>query len=1295
MPALTIRYRKTLSLALANNAINFTESSTVGHRVQIPMSVDYLNTFFVWERASGSPRPIGHFLSEVNSLKFIDVLTNSLNKSYKDIDGSPGGLNYSSYILDANYDSRVRCDGIGANDIIMAYILYKCYGTSAAPTMDIIYNLEDAQKMITSSQVASVIVDALNADEQLALGDAVDKGGVDAMFRYILASNPLRYFKADGTQIDGLFETNFACGEADPRGTGPWGFIENDVVELRLNFSFPSDVTHTTADDLGGNRTVVIPAGSNFGIRLQILATDTPGGATSKQAAAAAAEAAVLGQQQAAAAAAAANASVAAAMAEQQRQAAAYRTTIEETAYTKAVNENARQAISASNAQAAAAAALAALEQAIVSGSTESGIQNLRAAAIAAAAAAARATVLQTQAATILQNAENAKAAAEQVLADAETAAADAAAASATANSITVAAALAKAQADAATIAASKGAAEQTTDPEIKILTDAENKLLDPQTLTALRLTLNSANSKTLDAWAAFTAATGTSSLTQRKISSATMDLNCAILSNKSEGEINILQGRLTSLLDTKAATIEAVAKATRDLIVAQSNEKGALDEYTRTATQAAALAALVSTSALTHATTVLSEATEAASDAVTADNEAKDELATAQADLTAAITGGATMGDVSVLRKEVVRATAAAKITAATLIRANNAKTSAQADVESLTAASESADAKVISVQTDNATLIASYTTSLASLQTYEQSIITSADVRAAAKQLNEAHLRVVNASQDADLAAATYDVDKRQYDIAAASQTSQNADTTLLSKLNADVLESGVKKDATAAALAAAQAHYTTAYTGVTEDVNASDILAEAMDNFTTSVENAKANDLALALVNAIAASNAAKNTVENTQTQYTLAQNALNSAITASATIDEIRTLNIAVGVARDAYLNATNVYSVSEEAVAIAQEDVTLSEASLAILTDVSLLQHGQAVIQRANALVADITAKYEDAAATQASLFAAKETYTIASAALVQAVKAGKGITEIIPLQANLQKASVELTRLTLFAAGKNLAVTNALELGTQDSIAKAKIDSTSVVVKAASVIAKINALNAMLIKLTQSEATAKSAFDIANETLVAAKLALDTAITSGNSISDIQSFQATVQAATNNVVVTQSAYTKATAARVQANNDVNTLTDEETEILTSADKTPLLDAINALTAANADITLQAKRTSADIMAASVLSQTTTMKTAQKNLATATTTLTKAQATYDAAKASLDAAIAAGTDLDGIKDVLASEQKAATAVSDSQAVVTSATKAYTNAQAAVASSQSAAAILAAIALAAGV
>jgi len=1292
MPALTIRYRKIVSLALANNVINFTESAIVGHRVQIPMSVDYLNTFFVWERTSGSPRPIGHFLSEVGSVKFVDVLINSLNKLYTDIDGTANGLNFSSFILDSNYDSRIRCDGISANDIVMAYILYKCYGASSSPTVNLIYNLEDANKMITSSQVASAIVELLNEDEQMALTGGVDKGDVDAMFRYMLSANPLRYFKANGTQIDGLFETNFCYGEADPPGRGSWGFIENDIVELRINFSFPQAVTHSTADDLGGNRTVVIPAGSNFGIRLQILATDTPGGSTSKQAATAAAEAAALGQQQAAAAASAANASIAAAMAEGQRQAAAYRTTIEEESYIRAVNENARQAIASSNAQATATAAFAALQEAIVSGSTQSSIQSLRALAIASAAAAARAAIIATQAATKLQNAENAKAAAEQVLANAETAAADAAAASATANSMTVTAALAKALADAATIAASKTAAEEATNPATKILTDAENKLLDPKTLIALRLTLSDAHSKTLKAWADFTEAKSTASLAEKKLTSATMDLNCAILANKSDGEINILRALIESAMVKKTVAVKSAALATTALILAQSNEKGALDDYTMTSTQVAALANNVAKSALTNATAVLAITSAAVVTATTSNTTAQTDLTEAQEAITAAIAEGASMADVSVLRTAVLTKTVAARTASAALAVATNTNLSAQADVDSLTAASESADEKLITVEDDNTVLIDSYNTSLESLETYEQGIITSVEVAAKAKQLNYAHLRVVNTSQDSNLASAAYDVAKRQYDIALAAQS---PDTDLLNKLNASVLEARSKKDSTAAAFALAQDHYTTAYAGVIEDAESKAILAAAMTNFATSITAAKANSMALALYDAIAASNAAENTLETTQTQYTLAQNALNSAITATATIDDIRSLNAALGTARDAYVNATIAYNTAQAAVAVAQQGVTLSENSLAILTDVSLLQNGQAVIVKANALVADITLKYEDAVATQTLLFAAKESYTIASAALIQAVKAGKGIIEIIPLQTNLHNASIKLSNLTFLSAGKNLAVTNALALGTQDSIAKAIIDSSTVVVQAATVVAKINTLNAMLIKLTQDEATAKTAFDIESEKLVVAKLNLDTAITSGNSISDIQSFQAAVQTATNNVVLTQTAYSKATTARIQATADVNTLTEEEEDILTSAEKTPLLDAIDALTAANADMILQSKRTSADIMAASVLSQTTTMRTAQNNLTAATAALVKVQATYDTVKASLDAGIAAGVDLDGIKEFLVSEQKAAVDLSNAQSLVTSATNAYTNAQAAVAASQAAADILAAIALAAGV
>jgi len=398
---------------------------------------------------------------EVNGLKFIDILKDSLNKCYNDIDGTLEGLNFSSYILDANGDCRIRETGsVTANDLVMAYILFKCYGNSSAPTMNIIYNLEDAQCMLESEAVAKMIVDSFNEEELLTTSSGVDMGAVDAMFRSMLALNPLRYFQANGTQIPGLFETNYVCEEGDPIGTGSWMFMQNDNLEIRLEFTFPQPVTRISAGETGNNETVVIPAGTTFAIRLQLLAVDTPSGSSAKRAAAAAAAAAATAAQTASRAAAAAAAALYAAMAEQERQQAAYITRQDEAFYTNAVNENARQAIAAANAQATAAAAQAALEQAILSGSTDSEIQFQRAAATVAAAAAATATSLSNQAAATLQTLANKKAVNEQALAAAQQKLANAVLSSATANSITAAAALAKAQTDATTIAAAKAAAD-------------------------------------------------------------------------------------------------------------------------------------------------------------------------------------------------------------------------------------------------------------------------------------------------------------------------------------------------------------------------------------------------------------------------------------------------------------------------------------------------------------------------------------------------------------------------------------------------------------------------------------------------------------------------------------------------------------------------------------------------------------------------------------------------------------------------------------------------------------------
>ena len=58
MSASVIRYRKLVTTDVASQAVNLAESGTMGHRVQIPMSVDDMNTYFVWDRPAGTDRAL-------------------------------------------------------------------------------------------------------------------------------------------------------------------------------------------------------------------------------------------------------------------------------------------------------------------------------------------------------------------------------------------------------------------------------------------------------------------------------------------------------------------------------------------------------------------------------------------------------------------------------------------------------------------------------------------------------------------------------------------------------------------------------------------------------------------------------------------------------------------------------------------------------------------------------------------------------------------------------------------------------------------------------------------------------------------------------------------------------------------------------------------------------------------------------------------------------------------------------------------------------------------------------------
>ena len=267
MPAIPslVRYRKVVNWGLTPQAINFAQSSFMGHRVCFSVPVDFMNQYFTWSRYSRELRPTGRFTNDPNSVglvpTFKEMIERCLDSPYSDLDGVASGLNYSSEALDEvadmkrdqcvnNYDwdytglalttptaptSIATATHYSANDLVMAFVLNKCFGSSAFDSYGVIYNLDDGFGMLTSAQLAEAIRASLKEEDEKAKNATMpiievdaqqpgdDKGQVDAMFRSLLSIDPQRFYRK-GKQIAGLFETNFIATEtrfrADLNATG-------------------------------------------------------------------------------------------------------------------------------------------------------------------------------------------------------------------------------------------------------------------------------------------------------------------------------------------------------------------------------------------------------------------------------------------------------------------------------------------------------------------------------------------------------------------------------------------------------------------------------------------------------------------------------------------------------------------------------------------------------------------------------------------------------------------------------------------------------------------------------------------------------------------------------------------------------------------------------------------------------------------------------------------------------------------------------------------------------------------
>ena len=272
-----LKYAEVVDVDLdQTNNVNFADTEDYGHRVVVDMSTQALNDYLGWYRAVGEARPKAK-LNTAAEADFKAAIESALTTGFVDVDGVTGGLHFGSDNLSTNPDERIRKDGsVSANDLPLAFVLYKLYGNSAVPTLDKIYNLADAHEMLSNETVSTAITEAFKAAEA---------GALDTMFRDLLASDPHRFFDASGIPAAGMFETN-----SDVYGSGNWKMVENDTIEVKIKMTFKSKVTRrgvagaehnltaTDADATQENQQTVIAPEDYFYVRLQLKALDSAAG---------------------------------------------------------------------------------------------------------------------------------------------------------------------------------------------------------------------------------------------------------------------------------------------------------------------------------------------------------------------------------------------------------------------------------------------------------------------------------------------------------------------------------------------------------------------------------------------------------------------------------------------------------------------------------------------------------------------------------------------------------------------------------------------------------------------------------------------------------------------------------------------------------------------------------------------------------------------------------------------------------------------------------------------------------
>jgi len=232
---ISLTLKKIATLGLAVNPINFVTKGSFGHRVQIGVAASTLATMFTWTRAVDASVPVAVFNGNATSIG--TMISAAITGGFVDMDKNLNGLNFTTNDLVAANPLLQGPTGApvnSVNDLVMSFLMYRCFGNSTSDKSLDLYNIEDGYNMISDISFITAIADLLNTTTNPTL--------VDSLFRDQLTQDPARYLGFTTGVTGTMFDVSTGTG-TDGGGSGPWNFLVGDVIEIPIRMVFRSPVT--------------------------------------------------------------------------------------------------------------------------------------------------------------------------------------------------------------------------------------------------------------------------------------------------------------------------------------------------------------------------------------------------------------------------------------------------------------------------------------------------------------------------------------------------------------------------------------------------------------------------------------------------------------------------------------------------------------------------------------------------------------------------------------------------------------------------------------------------------------------------------------------------------------------------------------------------------------------------------------------------------------------------------------------------------------------------------------------